>query len=201
VGDDGKPWEAFMTNRILVLIRCLMILAVVCLCLSPWDERSRAEQPTSPLAPAKAIDSFRLADPALVMELVAAEPDVVSPVAVAWDEAGRMFVVEMADYPLAPPGGRVKRFEDRDGDGSYESATVFADKLAYPTSVLPWKGGVLVTSAPHIWYLEDTDGDGRADERRTVLTGFGEGNQQLRVNGLLWVSQELTHLTSSLMRR
>jgi putative membrane-bound dehydrogenase-like protein len=132
------------------------------------------------------LKSFFLADDNLIVELVAAEPDVVSPVAMGWDEDGRLYVVEMRDYPLGPGSGQIKRLEDRDGDGKYETAVVFADKLPFPTSVLPWKGGVLVTAAPDIWYLKDTDGDGKADQRRVVLTGFAEGNQQLRVNGLLW---------------
>ena len=76
--------------------------------------------------------------------------------------------------------------EDRDGDGRYEHAQIFASQLKFPTSVLPWNGGVLVTAAPDILFLKDADGDGRADERRVILTGFAEGNQQLRVNGLFW---------------
>ncbi|HUY87833.1 MAG TPA: PVC-type heme-binding CxxCH protein [Pirellulales bacterium] len=52
--------------------------------------------------------------------------------------------------------------------------------------MLCWRGGVFATAAPDLWYLKDTDGDGRADERRVVWTGFGEGNQQLRANGLAW---------------
>jgi putative membrane-bound dehydrogenase-like protein len=127
-----------------------------------------------------------LADPELQIELVAADPDVISPVAMAWDENGRLFVAEMSDYPSGPTAGRITMLEDRDGDGRYERASVFADKLAFPNSVLPWNGGLLVTTAPDILFLKDTDGDGRADERRVLLTGFGKGNQQLRVNGLLW---------------
>ena len=69
----------------------------------------------------------------------------VSPVAMAWDEMGRLYVVEMTDYPTAATGGRVKRLEDRDGDGRYEHVVVFADGLRYPSGVLPWNGGVLVT--------------------------------------------------------
>ena len=127
-----------------------------------------------------------LADPELTIELVASEPEVASPVAIAWDEEGRLFVAEMLDYPTATTSGRIRMLEDRDGDGRYEHATVFADGLPFPNGVLPCFGGVLVTAAPNIWFLRDSDGDGRADERRVVLTGFGEGNTQLRVNGLYW---------------
>lgn len=139
-----------------------------------------------PLTPQQEIASFQLADPSLAVSLVAAEPLVISPVAIAWDASGRMFVAEMIDYPAGPTGGQIRMLEDGDGDGKFEKATVFADQLAFPNGVLPWNNGVLVTSAPDILYLRDTNGDGRADERRVVLTGFGQGNQQLRVNGLLW---------------
>jgi putative membrane-bound dehydrogenase-like protein len=136
------------------------------------------------LAPELERSSFQLADERLTIELVAAESNVVSPVAIAWDSAGRMFVAEMIDYPLGPTAGQVRVLEDKNGDGKYETSTVFADNLSFPNSVLPWKGGVLVTTAPDILFLKDNDGDGRADERRVILTGFAEGNQQLRVNGL-----------------
>ena len=81
----------------------------------------------------------------------------------------------MIDYPVAPPAGRIRRLEDRDGDGVYERATVFADGLPFPNGVLPCFGGVLVTAAPDIVFLRDDDGDGRAEVRRVVLTGFGDG--------------------------
>jgi putative membrane-bound dehydrogenase-like protein len=146
---------------------------------------SGAEPPQAgPRSPAAEQAAFAVADPALTIELVAAEPDVASPVAIAWDEDGRLYVAEMIDYPVAPASGRIRRLEDRDGDGRYEHATVFADGLAFPNGVLPCFGGVLVTAAPNIWFFRDHDGDGRADEKTIVLTGFGEGNTQLRVNGL-----------------
>ncbi|MBI2946879.1 MAG: c-type cytochrome [Verrucomicrobia bacterium] len=145
-----------------------------------------SEAPRAALSPADEQASFRFADPQLTVELVAAEPNVISPVAMAWDADGRMFVAEMIDYPLGPGTGQIRLLEDSDGDGVYEKATVFADNLPFPNSVLPWKEGLLVTAAPNIWHLKDTNGDGRADERRVILTGFREGNQQLRVNGLTW---------------
>lgn len=145
-----------------------------------------AAEPGAPLSPVDELATFQFADPGLAAELVAAEPLVSSPVALAWDEAGRLFVAEMRDYPNDRDGGLIRRLEDRDGDGRYETATVFADRLSFPNSVLPWNGGVLVTTAPDLWFLKDTDGDGRADVRRVLFTGFGTGNQQLRANGLLW---------------
>src|SRR6266849_740903 len=145
-----------------------------------------AVEPLRPLTPSQERSTFQLADPNLTVELVASEPDIVAPVAIAWDAEGKLYVVEMTDYPSGPVSGRVKLLEDRNGDGRYENVTVFADQLPFPTGVIPWRGGVLVTAAPDIWFLKDNDGDGVADEKRKVLTGFTEGNQQLRVNGLYW---------------
>jgi len=163
---------------------CLAWLAAGSLALAP---AAGAERPaTAPRSPRDSMAAFVLADAALTIELVAAEPEVTSPVAIAWDEDGRLYVAEMIDYPIAPAAGRIRRLEDRDGDGRYERATVFADGLPFPTGVMPCFGGVLVTAAPNIWFFRDRDGDGRADERHVVLTGFGEGNTQLRVNGLYW---------------
>ncbi len=127
--------------------------------------------------------------PGFEVELVAAEPLVQDPVAIEWGPDGRLWVAEMADYPLGldgkmKPGGRVRYLEDTDGDGRYDRSTLFLDGVNFPTGVLPWHDGVLVTAAPEIFYAEDTDGDGRADLRRTLYRGFVEGNPQLRVNGL-----------------
>jgi putative membrane-bound dehydrogenase-like protein len=135
-----------------------------------------------PYPPRQALKTFHL--PAgFHIELAAAEPQVVSPVAMTFDERGRMFVVEMPDYPLKPESmGRIKMLEDRDGDGVYESSTIFAEGLHFPNGVMAWRGGILVTCAPDVIYFKDTDGDGKADVRQVVLTGFAETNPQLRVN-------------------
>lgn len=124
--------------------------------------------------------------PGFVAELVAAEPLVRDPIAFAWGPDGRLWVVEMTDYPLGGVKGSVKVLEDSNGDGKYDKAVSFLTDLDFPTGVLPWRKGVLVTCAPDIFYAEDTDGDGRADKREVLFTGFGQGNQQHRVNGLMW---------------
>jgi putative membrane-bound dehydrogenase-like protein len=139
-----------------------------------------------PHSPGKALDTFQLPD-GFHIELVAAEPDVVDPVAMSFDAQGRLYVVEMRDYPYNPePKGRVKRLEDSDGDGRFETSTIFAEGLSLPNGVTAWKDGILVTAAPDILYLADTDGDGRADEKTVVLTGFAATNPQLRANGPLY---------------
>ncbi len=139
-----------------------------------------------PRSPADELKSFQLADTNLVVELVAAEPAIRAPVAIAWDADARLYVAEMTDYPSGPISGRIRLLEDRDGDGRYEHSQIFATNLAFPNGMMPWKNGILVTAAPDIWFLADTNGDGVADARERVLTGFAEGNQQLRVNGLFW---------------
>ena len=126
-----------------------------------------------PLAPEKAAGSFRL-EPGLRVELVAAEPMVVSPVAMAFDERGRLFVAENRGYPTGPgegkpPVGRIAMLEDTDGDGRMDRRTEFAEGLTFPNGVMPWKGGLIVTCAPDVLYLRDTDGDGKADERTGPL--------------------------------
>ena len=92
----------------------------------------------------------------------------------------------MGDYPLGPVGGRVRVLEDQDGDGRYDTVRTFLDDLAFPSGICIWRDGILVTAAPDVIYARDASGDGVADERTVLFTGFGEGNQQHRVNGLRW---------------
>ena len=125
------------------------------------------------------------------MELVAAEPLVQSPVAAAFDADGNLYVAEMRDYPYKPkPGGKplgtIRLLRDRDGDGRFDESHVFADGLLWAAGIAPWKDGVFVTAPPDIWYLKDTDHDGKADIREKVFTGFGTQNQQAMVNNLTW---------------
>ncbi|MGI9240939.1 MAG: PVC-type heme-binding CxxCH protein, partial [Verrucomicrobiales bacterium] len=125
------------------------------------------------------------------IELVAAEPEVVDPVAFEWGADGRLWVIEMRDYPSGidgngKAGGVVKVLEDQDGDGRYGKATTFLDGLSFPTGIMPWRNGVLISAAPEILFACDTDSDGRADQLEVILRGFVPGNQQHRVNGFEW---------------
>ena len=145
---------------------------------------------SEPLSPEESLKKVHVRD-GYKVELVAAEPLVLDPVAFDWDERGRLWVVEMADYPLGmdgkgKPGGRVRILEDTDGDGRYDKSTIFADGLNFPTGILCWRDGCIVTAAPDILFLKDSSGGGKADVRQKLFTGFQEGNQQLRVNGLRW---------------
>ncbi len=137
--------------------------------------------------PAEAMATFVL-HPGFRLEQIATEPLIGSPVAVAYDADGAMYVVEMRGYPYIEdkPSGMVVKLEDKDGDGKYDSRTVLVDGLMWPTGVVPYDGGVFIAVAPEIIYAKDTDGDGRADVRRVVFTGFDNKNVQGLLNGLRW---------------
>ena len=136
-----------------------------------------------PRSPEASLRSLHLR-PGFTAQLVASEPLVADPICVEWGADGKLWVVEMGDYPLGANGGRVKFLEDLNGDGVYDRATTFLDELPFPTSVLPWRDGVLVTAAPDLLFAADRDGDGCAEVKAVLFTGFGEGNPQHRVNGL-----------------
>ena len=151
-----------------------------------------------PLTADEAVRNFQV-DPGLVVEIVAAEPVVGDPVALAFDERGRMFVAENRGYPTGPEPGLIVMLEDINRDGRFEKRTVFADGLTFPNGVLPWNGGVIVTCAPDILFLKDADGDGKADLRRVLLTGFVTNNTtQLRVSHPTWGIDNWVYVTSGL---
>lgn len=151
----------------------------------------RVPRPDSePVSPQQSLSMIQVRE-GYEVQLVAAEPLVVDPVAIDWGLDGRLWVAEMADYPSGmdgngQAGGRIRVLRDTDGDGQYDTGKVFLENVAFPNGVLAWGQGVLVTAAPEIFYAADTDGDGVADIRQTLFLGFLEGNQQLRVNGLRW---------------
>jgi len=127
--------------------------------------------------------------PDITIQLWAAEPMVVDPVAASFAADGSCYVVEMRDYPFGvgpdrKPGGTIRRLRDTDGNGQADEATMFATGLSFPTSVLAWQQGVLVLAPPKLLYLEDTDGDGVADIRTTVIEGFALGVTDSNANSL-----------------
>ena len=139
----------------------------------------------------RAVNGFRL-------DLLAAEPLTTDPIAMEYDENGRAYVIEMSDYPYTDkskdkpftektadlPIGRVRLLEDLDGDGKFDKSTLFAEDLSWPTGLTLWQGGIYVTATPDLWYFKDTDGDGKADIRRKVFTGFHKFNVQAVINNL-----------------
>jgi putative membrane-bound dehydrogenase-like protein len=141
-----------------------------------------------PLSPQQSAATIKVRD-GLRVELMAAEPLVTSPVAIAFGADGKLWVAEMYDYPKGldgnfQPGGRIKVLESSRNDGHYDKSTVFLDGIPFPTGITVWRKGVLVCAAPDILYAEDTKGDGKADVVKKLYSGFGTNNYQARVNSL-----------------
>jgi hypothetical protein len=138
-----------------------------------------ADLPRIPQVPPAAAAATMRVQPGFALDLVH-EPLVASPVAIAWDEDGRLFVAEMRGYSeqRGENLGRIRMLHDDDRDGPYDRATIFADRLGWPTAVVVSHGGLFVGDAPDILRLVDTDHEGVADVRQTVFTGIGTGNVQ-----------------------
>jgi putative membrane-bound dehydrogenase-like protein len=141
------------------------------------DEKAYSRQP-KPISPQASMQ--RMIVPAgFRVELFAAEPDVVNPIAMAWDERGRLWTVETVDYPhntlAGKPGhDKIRILEDTDNDGRADKVTVFADDLNIPTCLTFHDGGVIVMQAPHTLFLKDTDGDDKADVRTVLVDGWSQ---------------------------
>ncbi len=151
-----------------------------------------------PTSPQDALAKFNVAQ-GFKIELVASEPQVVDPVAIAIDSNMRLYVVEMRGYSEQDHEllGRVRVLEDLNGDGHYEKGTIFADGLSWPTAITCYDGGVFVGAAPDIIYLKDHDGDQVADEKKVVFTGFGKGNVQGLINTFKWGMDNRIHGATS----
>ena len=149
--------------------------------------------------------------PGYALRNFAAEPMVVNPVAMTWDARGRLWVVELYEYPLGSknpneysktaadevfrpvvktdansPRDRVIILEDTDNDGAADKRTVFVDGLNLATGVLCGYGGVFVGQAPNLFFFRDTNGDDKADEYKSVLTGFGLEDRHELLNSFTW---------------
>jgi putative membrane-bound dehydrogenase-like protein len=167
----------------------------------PKDSRAAPAEPLpriTPFSPTEALATFRTL-PGFHVEQVAAEPLVQSPVAIAFDEQGRMYVCEMYDYPFdgKGPRGRIRLLEDSHDAGRFDKSTIFADDVPWPTGITCYDGGVFVCSAPDILYLKSTTGAGKADVRKVVFSGFGRGNVQGLLNSLQWGLDNRIHGATS----
>jgi putative membrane-bound dehydrogenase-like protein len=154
-----------------------------------------------PTEPANVMKTFTVR-PGFHLELAAHEPQVVSPVALSFDENGRMYVVEMIDYSerRAEKLSRIRLLEDKDGDGVYEKSTVYAEGLAWATGVICFGGGVFVVASPDLIWFKDTNGDGKADQQKVIFTGFAEGREKLNMqalpNSLNWGLDNRIHVAT-----
>lgn len=148
---------------------------------------SIAQRYAGPLSPEESLKKLNVA-PGFKAQIYAAEPFVLDPVALEFDETGNAYVVEMPDYPYeVEPGkghGRIKMLSDTNGDGRIDKATIFAENVTEATSILPWKDGLIVTAAPNIIYLKDTNGDGKSDTSEILFSGFFQNNSEAQVTSL-----------------
>ena len=156
--------------------------------------------PAPALSPEAALRTFKL-QPGFRIELVAADPLVETPVAMAFDPDGHLWVVEMRGFMPnldglgeTEPIGRISKLTDSDGDGRMDTRTVFLDGLVLPRSLAFVRDGVLVAEPPKLWFCRDTNGDGKCDEKTEVAGDYGatadpklglKANPEHASNGLL----------------
>jgi putative membrane-bound dehydrogenase-like protein len=145
-----------------------------------YEKRVPYPQYQQPLTPDLAMRHL-IAEHGFEVSLFAAEPDIVKPIAMAWDHRGRLWIAETVDYPskfteLWQGHDRITICEDTDGDGRADKFTVFADHLNIPTGLVFANGGLIVTQAPYLLFLKDTDGDDHADVREVLMTGWSKGD-------------------------
>ncbi|WP_282162688.1 DUF7133 domain-containing protein [Ulvibacterium marinum] len=164
-----------------------LVLACLLLSLSGCKK-----DPSPPLSPEKALNSFVLADDSLQIQLVAAEPLVQDPVAISFDEGGRLWVVEMLGFMSDIDGtgekdrvGRISVLFDDDQDGQMDRGQIFLDSLVLPRALAVIKGGALVAENIPLWHIQDTDGDFKADTKTLIDSTFGgSGMPEHSANGL-----------------
>ncbi len=144
--------------------------------LPNYERRPGPQLKPDPLSPEESMKLLQV-NPDFTLGLFAHEPNVQHPIAFSWDEKGRMFVIVTLDYPneRKETGGRdyILMLEDTNQDGKADKFTKFAENLSIPTSLLPYDGGFIVSQAPDMLFLKDTDGDGKADVRKVLIQGFG----------------------------
>lgn len=183
---QGCDWKHMMTDRWMTAVSRIepFIWSNLILLVGFAVTSSRADDLTNPIG--EASTALQIHD-GFQFRAVAHEPLVVDPVSVKLDMRGRLWVVEMPDYPLGAidgegPNGRIKILEDVDHDGLYDRFDLFAEGLDFATGVQPFRDGAFVTLAGHIVFMRDRDGDNRSDETVFLFRGFAEQNQQLRAN-------------------
>jgi putative membrane-bound dehydrogenase-like protein len=172
VGDEAKKdWEAFQKQMPVLKYRDEANIP-------NYEKRDPPPQFQEPLSPEESRKLIQV--PAgFDLELFASEPDIINPIAMEWDEKGRLWVIETVDYPntvrddKSAGDDRIRICEDTDGDGKMDKSTVFAENLNIPTSLVFSNGGIIVSQAPHFLFLKDTDGDDKADVRKIIIEGWG----------------------------
>jgi uncharacterized protein len=143
-----------------------------------YEKRNPAPKFQEPLTPEQSAKLIQV-PVGFTLELFASEPDIINPIAMEWDQRGRLWVIETVDYPntvrddKGVGDDRIKICEDTNGDGKADKFTLFAEQLNIPTSMVFANGGIIVSQAPHFLFLKDTDGDDKADLKKILIDGWG----------------------------
>lgn len=150
------------------------------------DLQTQTRNLDRPLTKSQALASIQVPE-GFRIEQMAAEPLVFDPINISFGADGKVWVLEMPDYPNGGErSGRVICLEDKDQDGVLETSTVFLSDLPFVSGIYAWRDGVVVACAPEVFFAKDTDGDGMADEKRVILSGFALANPQHRVHGFTY---------------
>ena len=196
------PQNSCMVRSISFFVFVLsgLVLCTTVLCgRTTAEEDFSSELPRIPASsPEEALQKFTVAD-GFQIQPVASEPLVASPVAIEWDAEGRLYVCEMRGYSEDRDAGlsRIRRLEDTDQDGVFDTSVIYADGLLWPTALFPYKGGLFVGDAPNLYYFRDEDQDGNAEIKKVVLTGFGTSNVQGLMNSFRWGLDNRIHIACS----
>ena len=195
--------NSFLSLRFLIVVAAAHCLLPAALLAQAGDAKDKPgavqreiwreiDTPPAPvLSPEEALQTFEVA-PGFRLELVASEPLINDPVAIAWDEDGRLWATEFWSYMPDVDGhgeserrGRVVVLEDHDEDGRMDTSTVFLDNLILPRAIAIVEGGALIADPPYLYYCEDTDGDLVCDRKSLVAEYASTGNPEHAENGLL----------------
>ncbi|MEZ5951955.1 MAG: hypothetical protein R3C12_22640 [Planctomycetaceae bacterium] len=174
--------------RVFGLIVLILSACTAGLSAQEFIPRRQSKPPGPPLSPREAIARMQVPE-GFSVELVASEPMIQNPVAMCFDEQGRIWITESFEYPRREPGpgrDRIKVLEDTNGDGQADKMTIFAEGLNIPSGIAVGHGGVWVGNAPDILFLQDTDGDLKADRREVIVTGFGRTDTHELPNSFTW---------------
>jgi putative heme-binding domain-containing protein len=151
--------------------------------------------------PQSQLEMFQIAD-GLEVNLFAADPMVVKPIQMNWDAEGRLWVVSSTVYPHLKTGeeanDKIYVLEDTNGDGTADKSTIFAEGLLTPTGILPGDGGAYVANSTEILHFMDTDGDGKSDQSRRVLSGFGTGDTHHLIHTFRWGPEGMFYFNQSI---
>ncbi len=144
--------------------------------LPNYEQRPGPQLQQLPLSPEESVKHIQVPVD-FTLEVFAHEPDVVHPIAMSWDERGRLYVLITKDYPneRKDTGGSdyILICEDTNKDGKADKFTRFAEGLSVPTGMVFANDGLIVSQAPHMLFLKDTNGDDKADEKKILFSGFG----------------------------